>query len=665
MNEQHSRYNSRSNSITSFGSFTSASHIPRSSSTTDLVTVDASFMKSSRTNRIPKSHSAQSIPRSGLRVTQSHTNLSSSRMDSLQSTSTNDLLIFNYPHSRKNSLNSVQNSFNTNHRQYPPSPSHNQPNSGYRPSNAKRRPNQRHDVPFTFPNGERYIPRSKQRSLTDIKSLNDYPQHNLQPPLNQYDNYQKFQPSPRNSLMVPQARPQQNFHQHSGSTTTSNSTSPSPSRNSRTESMNESTPSSSIDDLTSQLYIKDPNPTEITPVESISNIPILDMIEENTSGEVASKDLESFEPKIEPIKEETDPTKKESKPIKAPVKEAKSAAPKPIRSAPVIKPISRLSIIASPSSSVQTVKITPKEKKKSGLKSVLANLFKRKKKAPEVVKVKPAQPVKIKKPVKVEDKVETKEFKSISPVVGLEINDQCSEFSFDGLDENINIQRNSSYFDSEEVLASMFAGLNGKPKPSITQEIKLSEINKTSEKDKEDDIISFDDLELIEKMIQYGETPFPDLKSPDLGESQRKKMRSKSIERRKSIRSVNSTRSKLSNNSATNNTFTEQDEVVIIDDHILEVLISDIKEPNHELKPVNSILKKSDDCKTKKKVEFTNKIYINQTYGSNIYDRHSQPLTNLKINPQFIQQVRYELNDFKRSMVVHELSKKNTHFFPS
>lgn len=181
----------------------------------------------------------------------------------------------------------------------------------------------------------------------------------------------------------------------------------------------------------------------------------------------------------------------------------------------------------------------------------------------------------------------------------------------------------------------------------------------------EDDIIQFDDMELIDKMIEYGETPFPNLAESDLGQSQRKLQRSKSIERKKSLRSISSSSRQLdevlSENSDTFNLKHSSN---------LQVIYSNQpKDPFPSIQSRPSILKRKSGnssinrSPSGKKVGFTNQIFVNSTYPSYLYNRHSRSLSSYSLSPQLIQQIRYELNDFKRSMTIHDSSRGNTHFF--
>lgn len=83
---------------------------------------------------------------------------------------------------------------------------------------------------------------------------------------------------------------------------------------------------------------------------------------------------------------------------------------------------------------------------------------------------------------------------------------------------------------------------------------------------------------------------------------------------------------------------------------------------------LSPILKKqvNDDGKpTGKKVEFSNKISINETFPPEMYKRYNKSVTqyNLTESSQFIH-IKNEINFFKcNEMLVHEHSQNNTHFF--
>jgi hypothetical protein len=216
---------------------------------------------------------------------------------------------------------------------------------------------------------------------------------------------------------------------------------------------------------------------------------------------------------------------------------------------------------------------------------------------------------------------------------------------------------------SEMILDALFSKLSGnEPKQKPKQERVSYEAMKNSvnpldmhnSSDDDDFVMTFDDIEFIEKITEFGETSFPDLDLPDLGQSHRKMMRSKSIERRRSIRSL-STSTKWSQQSQTRTDDMDQFKII---------KTNEPKDPNTSTQEIVSILKhKPSKHDNGKKVGFANEIFVNTTYPPRLYNRHSSAVSSYQLSPQVIQQIRRELNDFKRHMVVHHDSVGNTHFF--
>lgn len=80
---------------------------------------------------------------------------------------------------------------------------------------------------------------------------------------------------------------------------------------------------------------------------------------------------------------------------------------------------------------------------------------------------------------------------------------------------------------------------------------------------------------------------------------------------------------------------------------------------------LSPILKKQDSKAASKKVGFSNKIFINETFPPEMYKRYNKSVTqyNLTESSQFIH-IKNEINFFKcNEMLVHEHSQNNTHFF--
>lgn len=77
------------------------------------------------------------------------------------------------------------------------------------------------------------------------------------------------------------------------------------------------------------------------------------------------------------------------------------------------------------------------------------------------------------------------------------------------------------------------------------------------------------------------------------------------------------------------------------------------------------ILRKPDVNKAKVRVNFSNKICINETFSSNMYSRYNKSVTQYNLTGSVeITRIKNELNTYKcNEMLVHEKSQNNTHFF--
>lgn len=92
------------------------------------------------------------------------------------------------------------------------------------------------------------------------------------------------------------------------------------------------------------------------------------------------------------------------------------------------------------------------------------------------------------------------------------------------------------------------------------------------------------------------------------------------------------------------------------------------------MKPPKSILKKpnsikstfshmtSQHKKSKKLVIFCEDVNVCQTYSREEYERKGEFMKSL--TPSSAALIKFELNEFKREMPVHEESRKNTQFYP-
>eukprot|EP00834_Sanchytrium_tribonematis_P001125 NODE_24_length_41419_cov_0.818780.p26 type:complete len:166 gc:universal NODE_24_length_41419_cov_0.818780:9968-9471(-) len=83
------------------------------------------------------------------------------------------------------------------------------------------------------------------------------------------------------------------------------------------------------------------------------------------------------------------------------------------------------------------------------------------------------------------------------------------------------------------------------------------------------------------------------------------------------------------------------------------------------LQPVKSSLKKSDSLKNINRIQFSPEVIVGTTHHVEDYDRQTSPsITAFHLSQDTKVDIRNELNEFKKSMVVHESSKKNTVFYP-
>lgn len=63
-------------------------------------------------------------------------------------------------------------------------------------------------------------------------------------------------------------------------------------------------------------------------------------------------------------------------------------------------------------------------------------------------------------------------------------------------------------------------------------------------------------------------------------------------------------------------------------------------------------------------VSFSNKVHVSKTWSKSLYDRQlDEANTCTYLTPLIIEDIKVELNDFKRTMLVHRESLKNTHYF--
>mmetsp|Transcript_5461 Transcript_5461/g.6363 ORF Transcript_5461/g.6363 Transcript_5461/m.6363 type:complete len:1291 (+) Transcript_5461:373-4245(+) len=107
------------------------------------------------------------------------------------------------------------------------------------------------------------------------------------------------------------------------------------------------------------------------------------------------------------------------------------------------------------------------------------------------------------------------------------------------------------------------------------------------------------------------------------------------------------------------------------DSKILEISIRkfesipDLSNLRIENGQLNSILKKQLGTSENKKVQFSNKISINETFSPDMYKRYNKSVTQYTLTEAMeINKIKNELNTYKcNEMLVHEHSQNNTHFF--
>ncbi|CCH41542.1 Immunoglobulin A1 protease [Wickerhamomyces ciferrii] len=855
------------NSTSNMSTMSTASHVvPRGSSTQDLLFMESKFSKPSRSKpqfktfqnqssvtslngyvlppRIPRSSSVPSVPKlipenpserpglptrfhPGLKTSNSMHHVPAYRRQSLKAASEYN----------RSSLSIQQpTEKNQNQNQQPvQQPLQQQP--------YKRRHSARpgfHNAPFTFPNGEVYTPRNKQRNSqpnfrTFTQNQNNTGIHrNSSSPSLTSQHQQQFQvfnqqrqhpqravprqqppPLPLQTKTAPQqiqkqeqyiTVPDANSHRSSTNsqhteqdlallTTGSNSfsSSPSPSRTSRTNSsVNESTPPSSIDDLTLHTTINNINggKAELSqlppPLQQLDSTGNLGKIEEHeTKSSTPTSDSTQSQSTLDAVNGSTGQMNKEN--IEQPDHEFLKEQSKARANAQRQPKLSKASDTVTPTITVSQVPQVPQQKnfptiakpqvsavnapssfnnnnhseaapqrKQSVLKRIFSKVFTssdkkklssskfslKKKSSQATLNIKAPFRPELPTRSKTEPHLPQTEIKTETPPPLPKIStsdnvndvklttepDTSDVFSFmDGdEDEGIKVESEESStkeFKSELVLDKLFSKLstnesseevfkkitNGekrtsrvleednvskKPESSLENKKIRGTINPKASsenlkpQDPEDYTIQFDDMEFIDKIIEYGETPFPNLKSTDLGQSERKLQRTRSIERKKSLRSVSSSSGRQLDEVIANSDKILQSKS---DTHHIQVIYSNTpKDPLSMIKTRPSILKKrrnqgsihqfsnsngSNNSSTSlsstsanlsssnKKVGFTNQIFVNNTYPSYIYNRHSRSLSSYSLSFQLIQQIRHEMNDFKRSMTIHELSRGNTHYF--
>ncbi|ONH69656.1 hypothetical protein BON22_0285 [Cyberlindnera fabianii] len=544
------------------------------------------------------------------------------------------------------------------------------------------------------------------------------------------------------STIKPQALyvPQDTCHTASSSSNTNSySSSPSPSRGSRTNSsLSESTPPSSIDDLSlqpteskilensltgtasssnltmieehsagSQHDVPTTTPTSdvsektITPPLTEGDVqssvstptsPTADLLEDSLKSSVTLRGSDAFSGTEPSISSPSAPLPEPQTSAAQPEPHAQSQSPKP---QPQSQPQQNRAIISRPApattkSSVSALKNADKlERKPSAIKRFFSKLFGNKKK-PSSATLNRTATSNQRTSIPVKDTSTNHAAAKVSHDFQHPLQRQKTTgsdvFSFVEGDEDkginvgdlANLKLDEPDFGSKPGdLSNLFANLSDtEPSGDVFQhpddtskdtsegdDKLVVKKNRDKSPDAEDAVITFDDMNFIEKMIEYGETSFPDLSSSDLGKSQRKMMRSKSIERKKSIRSISSA-SKLSAVIGEPETVAEPPTPTEGDEPLQVIYTNQRREPHSELKSRGSILKtQRDSSTTGKKVAFTNHIYVNSTYPAFVYNRHARGTSSYQLSPPAIQQIRHEMNDFKRSMAVHEASLSNTHFF--
>lgn len=215
----------------------------------------------------------------------------------------------------------------------------------------------------------------------------------------------------------------------------------------------------------------------------------------------------------------------------------------------------------------------------------------------------------------------------------------------------------------------------------ISQEPNITTAQETSyrsEPEEEDNnYMKFEDENFLRKIIEVGETTFPDLAQPELGVVRRKSMRlQKNLNRNSTISSQNSNSSMKT--FRTSSSYLEGVERIaynfqnsdITSDKIenLEIVRSStLKEPK-KIEASKSAFQPKDRLSTiVKRVTFSNKIFLDETFSPVDYDRFNIELKisyqSLAHDPLVIKEIRSEINDLKKTMEIHEYSRQYTHFF--
>ncbi|KAH3664402.1 hypothetical protein WICMUC_005787 [Wickerhamomyces mucosus] len=708
---------SRSNSISSFNSFSSSINsksiqrnrmIPRDNSTNDLFEIDPILQKKKLKNNslLSRKNLPKSISTSNLSINSSTQSIRNSHQFIPQTIQHSQYNI--------NDVNKTNN--NTGYKTIPRSSSYtslprrisNVPKDNYSiilpqriqlskpilkeistPSQLnqvdyhnfqyrQQRPNPRrkNNVPYTFPNGEIYIPRDKQNSFTNLQQLNNNISINSIPS-------QSIKQIEYNNLNSQQRLPQNRYHHHNRNNEhlqyPNNNSHHQPQQQcspiSRRASIIESTPPSSIDDLTinkSSSIQSSVSTTSPSPDYSIKEVKITqDLYLENIikEDEVLSTSKIDIKPKdcLQQVGNEQNYIESkdngQNRNLSSTTPKNESFKPHQNTNHHNFKQTnSNKSIKQSKEKREISSKV---ERKPSFMKKLVNKIFRSSSKVQNQSKSS-NQTALIKQNFK-----NTNNDSNVNGNLQRSISNS-SEFSFQQKDDIINIDQDLNDFNTESILDSMFNSDQRHSNAKIDAESKtidefdggnddidesLVQSDQNQEINEDDNSLELEEFQYIEKLIEFGETSFPNLKSIDLGNSARKLKRSKSIERKKSI---------YSNHSSNKSIFSESGNSSLGKDNNL-IYSTELRSPNNYLLPNNSILKTivSSQDFINKKVLFDDNIIINPTYSSIIYNRQSiRPLmTEKSINPNVIQQIRLEINEFKRSMIVHEQSKLNTHFF--
>lgn len=94
-----------------------------------------------------------------------------------------------------------------------------------------------------------------------------------------------------------------------------------------------------------------------------------------------------------------------------------------------------------------------------------------------------------------------------------------------------------------------------------------------------------------------------------------------------------------------------------------EILTQRAKKP--EILTVEPAISKRTKTSSNKRVQFSHKIFVNETFSPDTYSRYNKKVTQYTLTePVEIARIKNELNDYKcNEMLVHERSQNNTHFF--